>query len=174
MLKWITIDKNYTDYLRENCESRIPNTEYGSDKLKPFFGILFEVGDLVYVTQVSSYKPRHSYIKNDIDFIKVLHKGKGICVINLNYMFPVPKRYVSVLKYKYIDNYLTFKSENDKGNYIALLKMELSEINKLNISAKAQRLYNYVIHNPYKKVSERCFNYKLLEKYAQSYSDSQS
>ena len=44
-MKWINVDENYLDYLR-NVEPRIPRTDYGSDRYKPFFGVLFEAGDL--------------------------------------------------------------------------------------------------------------------------------
>ena len=71
--KWKIINKDYLDYLRENYESRIPRTDYGNDKLKPFFGELMRVGDLAYVTQVSSAKPRHNKIKANIDFQKIIH-----------------------------------------------------------------------------------------------------
>lgn len=89
--KWKIINKDYLDYLRENYESRIPRTDYGNDKLKPFFGELMRVGDLAYVTQVSSAKPRHNKIKANIDFQKIIHNDVLIAVVNLNYMFPYDK-----------------------------------------------------------------------------------
>lgn len=46
------VNEKYLDYLR-NVESRIPRTDYGSDKYKPFFGVLFEIDNLYYITQVS-------------------------------------------------------------------------------------------------------------------------
>ena len=33
---WIDIDDKYLDYLRE-FEKRIPYSDYGTDKMKPFF-----------------------------------------------------------------------------------------------------------------------------------------
>ena len=51
-MKWINVKEQYLDYLR-TIERRIPRTDYGTDRYKPFFGILFEVGELYYVTQVS-------------------------------------------------------------------------------------------------------------------------
>lgn len=51
-MKWINVNEKYLDYLRET-EKRIPKTDYGTDRYKPFFGILFEVDDLYYITQVS-------------------------------------------------------------------------------------------------------------------------
>ena len=48
-MKWINVDEKYLDYLR-SIEHRIPMTDYGSDKYKPFFGVLFEIDNLYYVT----------------------------------------------------------------------------------------------------------------------------
>ena len=41
-MKWINVDENYLDYLR-SFEKRIPKTDYGSDKYKPFFGVLLRL-----------------------------------------------------------------------------------------------------------------------------------
>lgn len=93
------------DYLRNNYKLRIPHTNYGTDKLKPFFGELFSFDDYVYVTQVSSPKQRHYKMKDSIDFFKVKHSdGRLISVINLNYMFPVPKDELHDLLYENIDD----------------------------------------------------------------------
>ena len=89
---WCTINKDYISFLK-NYDSRIPNIDYGNNGYKPFFSPLFEKDGLVYVTQISSKKPRHLKMKESIDFVKIFDKTnkKLISVINLNYMFPVPK-----------------------------------------------------------------------------------
>ncbi len=61
MQNWVIIDEKYLDFLRA-AEPRIPFSDYGTDKYKPFFGVLFEIGDLVYVTQISHAQPRHMNI----------------------------------------------------------------------------------------------------------------
>ena len=48
-MKWINVNEKYLDYLRA-FEGRIPRTDYGSDKYKPFFCILFETEDFYYIT----------------------------------------------------------------------------------------------------------------------------
>lgn len=90
-MKWYTVEDDLLSYLRKT-EERIPKIDYGNHRLKPFFGALFEVDDLIYVTQVSSLKPRHSTMKEDLDLIKLYDGNRLIAVVNLNYMFPVPKR----------------------------------------------------------------------------------
>lgn len=71
MLKWKIVDEEYLNYLRNYYESRIPYSNYGRDKYKPFFGELFRVGDMSYITQISSPKQRHYSMKNSMDFIKI-------------------------------------------------------------------------------------------------------
>lgn len=129
--KWKIINKDYLDYLRENYESRIPRTDYGNDKLKPFFGELMRVGDLAYVTQVSSAKPRHNKIKANIDFQKIIHNDVLIAVVNLNYMFPVPVSEMTDLEYEKIEEYVDFKNDTAKSKYIDLLKREMKYIKEL-------------------------------------------
>lgn len=68
-MRWINVNEQYLDYLRK-IESRIPRTDYGTGKYKPFFGVLFEVGDLYYITQVSHPQPRHEKMKQQKNYIK--------------------------------------------------------------------------------------------------------
>ena len=51
-MEWKIVNEDYLNYLRHN-ETRIPHSNYGEDKYKPFFGILFETNDFYYVTQIS-------------------------------------------------------------------------------------------------------------------------
>lgn len=175
MQKWIIADESYLSYLRKT-ESRIPNSDYGNDHYKPFFGELFSVGNLVYVSQVSSAKPRHKTLKNSKDFIKLyfpsLVKGAPdelIAVINLNYMFPIPRRLIQYLEMKNIDQVRTFRNENEKTKYIDLLNKELAAINTLRIDEKAKALYKFVEEYPQHPISARCFSFKDLEISADEY-----
>ena len=134
MMKWITISEQYLNYLREK-EKRIPHSNYGKNHFKPFFGVLFEIGDFVYVTQVSSAKERHKKMKQNLDFYK-LYQGKDdklLAVVNLNYMFPVPKELIENLDYGKMDEYREFISDEEKSQYIAFLKKEMKLINELDI-----------------------------------------
>ncbi len=79
-MNWCTVDEKFLDYIRA-YEGRIPNIDYGADKLKPFFGALFEIGDLVYITQVSCEKKRHHTMKENADFVKLYDGNKLIAVV---------------------------------------------------------------------------------------------
>ena len=69
-MKWINVNEKYLDYLRA-FEGRIPRTDYGSDKYKPYFGIYFETEDFYYITLVSHAQPRHQKMKKQPDFFKI-------------------------------------------------------------------------------------------------------
>ncbi len=171
MLKWVNVNEKYLDYLRK-FEQRIPRTNYGSDKLKPFFGVLFEADDLCYITQVSHPQSRHAKMKNQKDFFKIYDPAdpaRLIAVVNLNYMFPIPKCELSSFDFSSIDTYRTFDSLVEKNNYISLLKKEMQAINNLNISDSAQKLYIDKYKLPEDMVSKRCLDFKNLEKHAKKW-----
>ena len=70
MQNWVVIDEKYLNYLR-GYEHRIPFSDYGADHYKPFFGVLFEKDDLVYITQISHAQPRHELIRDALDFTTI-------------------------------------------------------------------------------------------------------
>lgn len=170
-LKWKLLDEKYLDYLRNNFEKRIPITQYGADKFKPFFGSLFEVEDMFYVSQVSHPQARHLSLKQNIDFIKIYNPKdmKLVSVVNLNYMFPINKDLVTNLDYKDIDNCRTFKNQNERSDYINLLKIELSQLNSNSIQKKAQKIYSQKYSFPDSDLAKRCFDFRLLEAACRKY-----
>lgn len=121
MQSWVIIEEKYLNYLRKE-EPRIPFSDYGKDKYKPFFGILFEVEDLVYVTQISHAKKRHERMKSNIDFIKIYISGELCAVVNLNYMFPIHKSLIEDLQYKDIGKHREFSSQSEKTKLYRLVK----------------------------------------------------
>ncbi len=170
-MKWINVDEDYLDYLR-SIENRIPRTDYGSDKYKPFFGVLFEVGDLYYITQVSHPQKRHIHMRQQKDFYKLFdpkNSSRLIAVVNLNYMFPVPKKYTHNFEKSKIDTYRNFESESSKSKYINLLNMELKIINTLDLDEKALFIYNLKYSDPDNTVSKRCIDFKYMEQLAKLY-----
>lgn len=185
MLEWIKVDKNYLDFLRVE-EPRIPNSEYydvrGRKLLKPFFSPLFEMDDLVYVTQVSHPQERHLRLRNSADFIKVFkpdnEKTGGVgdlyCVINLNYMFPVPKELIEKIENSKMDTYRDFDSEIEKSRYIDLLNKQIEKIRELRIEEMAIKLYERKYQFPDDRVSARCLDIKNLETIAKTYLENSS
>ncbi len=170
-MKWINVNEKYLDYLRKT-EKRIPGTDYGKDRYKPFFGILFETDELYYITQVSHAQPRHNGLKQQKDFYKIYDPkcpSRLIAVINLNYMFPIPKSEVLPFEKRQIHTYRTFTSEKEKSKYIDLLDTELSVINAMDIGTKAKDLYDLKYNKPTHPVSKRCIDFKDMERLALQY-----
>ena len=164
-MQWKIINELYLNYLRNNYESRIPYSDYGQDKFKPFFGSLFNIGDMVYVTQISHPQERHNNLKQNLDFYKIYHpeSGRLLSVINLNYMFPIHNSLLVDLKYKDINKHRTFSNDEEKSKYIDLLDIELKAINELPIINNAQKIYKLKYDFPDNYISKRCFNFKRLE-----------
>ena len=174
-MKWINVDEEYLDYLR-SFEKRIPKTDYGSNKYKPFFGILFETDNLYYVTQVSHPQKRYKKLKQQKDFYKIYDptdSKRFIAVVNLNYMFPIPKECTSKFMKKEIDTYRTFDSDEAKTQYIRLLNKELKAINKMDLGTKALELYELKYSEPNSTISKRCIDFKRIEELAKLYNKSQ-
>lgn len=169
-MKWYTVDEEFLKGIRK-YEPRIPKTDYGPDKFKPFFGALFEIGDLVYITQVSHAQARHSKISENYDFIKLYDGKRLIAVVNLNYMFPVPRKKLIDVTYKNIQDFRTFVDENERSKYIAFLKKEMKQLKEKNVSDKAKRLYNLKYDYPDHEVSKRCIDFKDIEKKCREYDD---
>ena len=173
MLKWITVDEKYLDYLRTNVDSRIPNTNYGQNKLKPFFGVLFETENFAYVSQVSHPQDRHQHQKATMTFLKVFHNDTLICVINLNYMFPIPMDKISEMHYKDIEQYRIFATPKAKTDYVALLKKEMSIMQTMNIEKKAYKLYSLCKKHPETPVAKSCISFSALETACMNYYNQQ-
>lgn len=131
---------------------------------------MFVIDDLVYVTQVSSPKPRHNKLKDTLDFIKLFESQKLLAVINLNYMFPVPKKELMNLEYKNIDKYVNFADKIQENNYIHLLKKEMSIIQGKPLTQNAIKIYNLKSTNPNHSISKRSLDFKRLDELANEYS----
>lgn len=95
---------------------------------------------LDYVTQVLHPQPRHSKLKQQKDFYKVFdpkNPERLIAIVNLNYMFPIPKTQTTPFEKKNIHTYRTFQSEKEKSKYIDLLDLELAAINAMDMERQA-------------------------------------
>ncbi len=106
-----------------------------------------------------------------MDFFKIYEKktDKLIAVINLNYMFPVPKSEINELEYDKIDTYREFCDIKDMSQYIYFLKKEIKLINKMNVEISAKRLYDLKKQHPENKIAKRCIDFNQLEDKARSY-----
>lgn len=168
-LKWYVVNKEYVDYLRK-YDDKVEKIDYDT-RLKPYIGILIKIDKFNYYVPISSVKEKHYKIKEGMDFIKIIQKDKILGVLNINNMIPILDNHVKILKYKDIQDYREFKSDNEKRLYISFLSLELDLINdKMDkIKKSALKLYNEKINNPTSNISKRCCDFKLLEEKSRLY-----
>ena len=81
-----TVDSDYCDYLR-SADPCVPYT-MDSKSIRPFVGIVLLINDYHYYAPLTSPKPKHMEMKNQMDFLKIKNGEWG--AINLNNMIPVP------------------------------------------------------------------------------------
>lgn len=116
----VVVNSDYCDYLR-NFDSKV---SYNAKEkaLRPFVGILFEINTMKYFAPLSSPKPKHLKMKNDIDFYKLQNGELG--AINFNNMIPVPTS-----EYTLVDTNINNVSVKEK-QYKMLLRNQLRWLNR--------------------------------------------
>jgi len=137
-LNFYTADANYVLYLqkeeqKERGLSRVPNMVYNEKYMQKFLcGIVLQVNNIDYYVPVTSYKQQ----KPD-NFLIVADNGQIVSSLRFNYMFPIPKGFVTV---RVIDD------EQDSA-YRALLAQELRYCikNQDTIQKLAERTYKRVL-----------------------------
>ena len=151
----IRISMEYTDFLRNTIESKVPLEHMGSDNLpRPFIGILIMNNEHLFVIPLTSPKAKHARMSNSLDFHKI--NGGEYGAINFNNMFPT--------------GYNSDCSEAEL-QYRNLVRNQLTWLNlshnKALVLRKAENLYNlYISGELDRKVKRRCCNFmKLQEEY---------
>ena len=123
MKEYLTIVKlnsKYCDYLRQYDE-KVPYN-YKNKELRPFVGVLFSIGKIMYFAPLSSPKPKHLKLKSKLDFLKIDNGKLG--AINFNNMLPVTKNNIIKLD---LDKECLTKSEE---KYSKLLKEQIYWLNR--------------------------------------------
>jgi protein AbiQ len=136
-LAFFSVDPAYCDYLRE----KDPCVPYTSDKksTRPFVGIVFTVGSCNYYAPLTSPKPKHLRMKNQIDFLKI--NGGHWGAINFNNMIPIHE--ISLTK---VDPRILPTDESDVIAYKNLLANQLSWCNRYReqIIRQASKLHSVI------------------------------
>ena len=156
-------DAGYCDYLRK-VDPCVPNMQ--DDKAsRPFVGVLLTVGSINYFAPLTSPKPKHKTMKNQIDFQKI--KNGELGAINLNNMIPIHPYCLTVVDMNILES--DDKAEKDYKN---LLVNQLSwcNSNKDEILNKATRLYKMITTGKaWPELAKRCCNFSIDEKQYQKY-----
>ncbi len=112
-LKIVTVN---TDYLRK-FDNKVAYDK-NKKEIRPFIGILFQIGSYDYFAPLPSPKPKHKKMKKTIDFFKI--KDGELGAVNFNNMIPVKE-----------SNYSLVELDKETSN-IAELKYQKLQREQLN------------------------------------------
>ena len=161
-LKIVYLDNDYCDYLRM-FDSRVPYNMKGSQR--PFVGVLLKVGKCLYFAPLSSPRPKHLKLFDNIDLLKI--EGGKLGVINFNNMVPVYDQNI-----KYIDTNQVNNLTKEQRAYLMLLNDQLHWLRRHEhrLFRKSKFLYDsYMKKTLNKQVIQRCCDFSLLEEKCKEY-----
>ena len=116
---------------------------------------------------LSSPKPKHSSMKNDVDFTKIMDGERLIGVLNFNNMIPVDESCISPLNLK-----VSLKDDAQTKSYKIMAAKQLGwcQRNQDAIIKKANKLYLLVQSEKASGfLKKRCCDFKKLEKVLQKW-----
>ncbi|MBQ9785000.1 MAG: type III toxin-antitoxin system ToxN/AbiQ family toxin [Clostridia bacterium] len=152
-----TVDSAYCDYLR-TFDPCVPYT-IAHKSTRPFIGIVLNVGDVQYYAPLTSPKPKHLTMKNQVDFLKI--NGGVYGAINFNNMIPIHSNSLSLV------DMTVYPTDNAPDiQYKNLLANQLSwcNANRELLFKKAETLYKrYIDGTLGDTVKSRCCNFSLDE-----------
>lgn len=158
----VRLDDKYCNYLRK-FDKKVPYN-YNNKKLRPFVGVLFEIGICKYFAPLSSPKSKHLIMKPTLDFLKI--DGGKLGAINFNNMLPVTDNNIIKLDL----NKTCFTTSEQK--YITMLKKQVYWLNRnsVKIYKRSEKIYNgYISKTLDIRILKRCCDFKLLEEKCKEY-----
>lgn len=153
-----TVDAAYCDFLRKAD----PCVPYTMDKksARPFVGIVFSMNRFQYYAPLTSPKPKHLHMKNQLDFLKIRNGEWG--AINLNNMIPVLPECLTRVELR-----ISEADSKPDADYKNLLINQLSWCNshKDAILRQAEKLYHTIVREKaWGNLAGRCCNFALAAK----------
>ena len=134
--------------------------------IRPFVGIVFSINGFQYYAPLTSPKPKHLHMKNQVDFLKINRGEWG--AVNFNNMIPVPSECLAKVQMKILDT-----DSAQETAYKNLLSNQLSwcNANRETILKQAQKLYQIITGGrAWGNLAGRCCNFALDEKHCKAYS----
>ncbi|MCC8097151.1 MAG: type III toxin-antitoxin system ToxN/AbiQ family toxin [Eubacterium sp.] len=156
-IKFYEVSEEYVDYLSPYAPHLFRNRQVTQQNSRKYIGIVFHIGGMDYFAPLSSFKEKHSKMKESLDFIKV----KNYAVINLNNMFPVPQGC-----FYYID---ISKERNQKYKSLLMAEYRFIKSIQAKIRKNAASLYNLKIKGKVSALTKRCNDFLLLEELCRKY-----
>ena len=163
-----TVDPDYCSFIRLS-DPLVPHN-MGHKAKRPFLGIVLTINDFSYYAPLTSPKPKHIKMKDQIDFIKINDGHWG--AINLNNMIPVPLCCLNKVQIR-----INKTDSPEVQAYNNLLTNQLSWCNSHRglIYDQAKLLYALITHhNADPKLRSRCCDFTLDEQNCLSFSRPQS
>ena len=162
-LNLYTLDMKYVRDLAKADDKVMSVSPQEHKENRPFVGIIVILDNKKYCIPLTSPKPKHEKMKNDIDFSKMYDKhNQLIGALNFNNMIPVFENVIMQINIKPNKN----DSPKDKVHK-ELLNNQLDWCNDNieNITKKANKLYTFVTQTPEKSrnLTRRCCNFRKLE-----------
>jgi protein AbiQ len=157
-LKLYRTDSDYCEFLRK-VDTRVPYIQ-DEKAMRPFVGILLTVNGLDYFAPLTSPKPKHKNMKNQIDFLKIYGGEWG--AINFNNMIPIHSSCLTV-----VDMKISPADSKADADYKNLLVNQLSwcNSNKAGILARATKLYHLIVSKRARpELAHRCCDFLIDEK----------
>ena len=158
-----TLDVKYVRDLA-NADNRVMSVSPQQHKEnRPFVGIIIIMKQHNYCIPMTSPKPKHNKMKNDLDFSKILDSNNCLIgALNFNNMIPVSNDVIQKLDIR------PSSSDTPKEReYKELLNNQLDWCNDNidNIIKKANKLYRLITQSPEKSINltRRCCDFKKLE-----------
>lgn len=135
---------------------------------RPFVGIVIICDNKQYCVPLSSPKPKHQTMKNDIDFHKILDtNGKLIGVLDFNNMIPVRPDVIDEIKIN-ISHHDSPSVKHYKN--LVIEQLTFCRKNQDIIIAKANKLYRIVSKkNVSGHLKQRCLKWHKLEKVLENF-----
>ena len=156
-LSFSRADSAYCDFLRQT-DPCVPST-VDKKNTRPFVGVIFKVNGIQYYAPLSSPKPKHQNMKNQIDFLKI--NGGKWGAINFNNMIPIHSKSL----FKIEMQPLSSDTKEDRI-YKDLLNNQLDwcNANQEAILSRAAKLYNTITQGKgTPALINRCCCFKLNE-----------
>lgn len=148
-----------SDYVRQlhNVDYRV---EYHHGKHdKPYLGIILIINSINYFVPLSSPKPKHEKMNENISFKKISNKHSLLAVLNINNMIPVPTFLCNEIN---IDEIEDNKYKNLLNQEIFICKKRQNEIKK-----SAGLIHKFICKEPekHKAMTKYCCDFSALEDY---------
>lgn len=152
-----TVDSLYCDYLRR-FDPCVPYT-MNQKSTRPFIGIVLNVGDVQYYAPLTSPKPKHLTMKNQLDFLKI--NGGVYGAINFNNMIPIHSNSLTLVDMKV---YPTDSVADVQYKQLLANQLSWCNANRELVLKKAAGLYHkYVNGSLNESVKSRCCNFSVGE-----------